>query len=217
MRALGAGLGAALLLVGCGDPAVDGAYEGQARFELGGLVCAIGNMDSPSTAMGIVWTTLAADATPLARIAGEAQGIDASVLPADFQLSLFDLPPGAATTRLRTDAGVVDLAIGIPVLFDDLDADGTFALSREPVLGVSRGQVILHRGSPAAIDATEVTLALDSLRSEWAIGKAVCDDVVGLTGFDLQPVNTGFDVWLFQGVIVNPLETLAPKTCLMPF
>jgi hypothetical protein len=188
MRGVRTVLGAVVLVGACGDPAVDGSYEGEARFELDGLVCAIGEMHSPTTAIGVMWTTLAADATRADTLAGEAQTIDTRALPADFHVSLFD----------------------------DLDGDGTLAPDREPVLGVARGQFVMHTELAPAGIAADVALAAERVPSGWSVGKAICD-AEALVGLEVLPSNTRFDVWLFDGVIVNPLESLAPKTCLMPF
>ncbi len=217
MRALRAAVGTALLMAACGDPAVDGAYEGQARFEVNGLVCAIGAMDSSTTAMGIAWTTLAPDATRSATIPGEAQPLDAHALPADFALSLFDVPPAGTTSAIRTFGGLYDVAIGIPVMFDDVDGDGTLAQGSEPVLGVARGQLVLYSERAVVDGRPEIPLAVNDLPTGWSVAKAVCDDDQLLTGLSLLPAATRFDVWLLDGIIDNPLEMLAPKTCLLPF
>jgi hypothetical protein len=217
MRAVSAGLGAVLMSVGCGDPAVDGAYEGEARFEVNGLVCAIGEMRSSTTAMGIAWTTLAPDATRLATLSGEAAPIDAAALPASFELPLFETPPAGTSTAIRTFGGAFDVAIGIPVLFEDLDGDGVLAQDTEPVLGMSRGQLVLYAAPVERGDVTEVPLEVDALPSGWSVAKALCDDTEQLTGLSLLPSATRFDVWLLDGIIDNPLEMLAPKTCLLPF
>jgi hypothetical protein len=216
MRGIRTVLGAVVLVGACGDPAVDGSYEGEARFELDGLVCAIGEMHSPTTAIGVMWTTLAADATRADTLAGEAQTIDTRALPADFHVSLFDAPPGGFSTAIHSEIGVLDIAIGIPILFDDLDGDGTLAPDREPVLGVARGQFVMHTELAPAGIAADVALAAERVPSGWSVGKAICD-AEALVGLEVLPSNTRFDVWLFDGVIVNPLESLAPKTCLMPF
>jgi hypothetical protein len=208
-------LGTVVLIAACGDPAVDGSYEGEARFEVDGLVCAIGKMHSPTTAIGIMWTTLSADATRLDTRAGEAQIVDASALPADFHLNLFDTPPAGFSTAIESDVGLLNLAIGIPFLFDDVDGDGTLAAS-EPVFGVARGQFVLHTDFAPTTATTDVPLAIEGAPAGWSVGKVMCDAGT-LIGLEVLPSDTRFDVWLFDGVIDNPLESLAPKTCLLPF
>lgn len=218
MRVLGAGLGTALLLAACGDPAVDGAYEGQAQYELNGLVCATGTMDHAATAMGIAWTTLAPDATRLATISGESAAIDASALPAKFELPLFDAPPAGVTSAIRTSDGLFDVAIGIPVMFADLDGDGVLAQGTEPVLGVSRGDLVLYAAPTPLAGSAVVALSVEGLSRGWSFGRTVCDDAQRLTGLTLQEPGTRYDVWLLGGVSTgNMLETAAPKTCLLPF
>jgi hypothetical protein len=216
MRAPRAVLGAVILIGACGDPAVDGSYEGEARFELDGLVCAIGKMPSPTTAIGVMWTTIGADASRSGTRAGEAQTIDTRALPADFHVSLFDTPPAGFSTAIESERGVLDVAIGIPYLFDDLDGDGTLEPQREPVLGVARGQFVLHSTLALPSATTDVPLAVEGAPDGWGVGKAICD-TEALIGLEVLPSDTRFDVWLFDGVIDNPLESLAPKTCLMPF
>lgn len=216
MRVPRAVLGAVLLAGACGDPAVDGTYEGEARFELNGLVCAIGEMHSPTTSIGVIWTTLANDGTRLDTLTGETHAIDTRALPADFSMSLFDAPPGGFSTAIHSEIGVLDIAIGIPILFDDLDGDGEFASESEPVLGASRGQFLLNTELAPAGVTSDVALSAVRIPSGWSIGQAVCDEQQGLVGLEVLPADTRFDVWLFAGVIDNPLESLAPKTCLMP-
>jgi hypothetical protein len=218
MRALRAGLGTALLMAACGDPAVDGAYEGQAQYELNGLVCATGTMDHAATAMGIAWTTLAPDATRVATTSGESAAIDASALSATFELPLFDAPPAGVTSAIRTSEGLFDVAIGIPVMFADLDGDGVLAQGTEPVLGVSRGDLVLYSTPALHGDGSEVALSVDGLPRGWSFGRVVCDDAQRLAALTVQAPGTRYDVWLLGGVSAgNMLETAAPKTCLLPF
>jgi len=216
MRGLGALLAAALI-AGC-DPAVDGTYEGEARFEVNGLVCAIGSTDSTTTAVGIAWTTLAPDATRLDTVGGEANFVDASAMPASFRMPLYGRPPAGATSRIRTVDGLFDVAIGIPVLFEDYDDDGALERDVEPVLGVGRGQFVLYtQPAVSGDDVVEVPLEA-AIRPGWSAGKAICDEALGLMGLELQPPDARFDVWLYEGAVAhNPLEQLAPQTCLLPF
>jgi len=208
---------ATALIVGCADPAVDGAYEGQARFELDGLVCAIGRLDASTTAIGIAWMTLAPDATRLDTVGGEAHLVDAIALPADFHVPLFDAPPAGVTTPIRTVDGLFDVAIGVPVLFDDLDGDGTLARDVESVLGVGRGHLVLYSQPAASADVIAVPLEVEAMPTGWSVSKVICDDALRLTGLEVVPSSSRFDVWLNPGVIDNVVEGLAPATCLLPF
>jgi hypothetical protein len=206
------GLCAVATLAACGDPAVDGTYEGKAELEMHGLICAIGKMDSSTTALGVAWTTLAPDATRLHTLPGETDSVDARKLPANFDMPLYDKPPAGAVTTI----GGYDVSIGIPFMFDDLDGDGVFSEETEPLLGVSRGQVVLY--SSVATSDGGVPLELTAPPLGWSVGKLVCDDSgTQLVGVDLVATDSRFDVWLYDGVIVNPLGTLAPKTCLYPY
>lgn len=216
MRALRASLGVALLLVGCGDPAVDGTYEGQASFELGGLICATGTMTTATTAMGIAWTTLAPDATRLSTVSGEGRAVNTVTLPVEFELTLFEFPPDGATSVIRTSDGLFDVAIGIPVMFEDLDGDGVLAQGSERVLGYDREELVLYT-SPARRATSEVPLSSDSLPRGWSVGTPVCDGAA-LTGLSVRPADTRYDVWLVAGASSdNRLEGAAPPTCLQPF
>lgn len=202
------------VLAACGDPAVDGTYEGEPRLELDGLVCAVGNMDA-TTALGVAWTVLGDDGRAIDVVPGEAQPIDAGLLPAEFRVSLFELPPIDVATAIVGDDGVVaNVAVGVPILFDDLDGDGAWQVA-EPVLGASRGQVILYGGASEA--GSDAALELEGIPNGYALGKARCADDA-LTGFALVSPTTRFDVWLFDGAVEhNPLEGHAPVTCLNPF
>lgn len=202
------------LLVGCGDPAVDGSYEGEALLQVRGLLCAFGEMDVPTASVGIMWTTLNADGTLQSSTPGEAQLIDARELPADFRVGLHEHPPAGAVTRIGGNGLVAELAIGIPVLFDDADLDGELQLS-ERVLGVGRGHVVTHTGNLAP-GSDAVALAVGDLPAGFSLAQTVCD-ADRVIGFDPLPLSTRIDVWLFDGIADNPIEGLAPTTCLAPF
>jgi hypothetical protein len=75
---------------------------------------------------------------------------------------------------------------------------------------------VLYSQHAAAVGIDEVSLAVDDLSPGWSVAKALCDQNL-LTGLSVQPATSRFDVWLLDGVIDNPLEMLAPKTCLLPF
>lgn len=197
-----------------GDPAVDATYEGEALLELNGLVCAVGRIDSPTTTLGVAWTTLSPSAATTL-VTGESQTIDARDLPADFRMPLFVEPPANISTTMRLGDALVPVDVGLPILFDDLDGDGIWAGELEPLLGAARGQVVLHAGTGAHIADSGLALGAQ-LSDGYSIANASCANGA-LTGFDVIPTETRIEIWLLEGVIPSPIEELAPETCFWPF
>lgn len=196
-----------------GDPAVDVSYEGEALHEMKGLVCAVGRLDSPTTKLGVAWTTLSPSAAS-SLVTGETQAIDARDLPADFRMPLFVEPPANMSTTMRLGDALVPVDVGLPIMFDDLDGDGIWAGDAEPLLGAARGQVLLHAGT--ATQVGDSGLALSALSEGYSVANASCANG-GLTGFDVIAPDTRIEIWLLEGVIPSPLEELAPETCFWPF
>lgn len=195
-----------------GDPAVDATYRGEALHELEGLVCAVGRLDSSTTKLGIVWTTLTAGGGS-ALATGETQSIDARDLPADFHMPLFVEPPANVATTMRLGDALVPVDVGLPIMFDDLDGDGVWTDEHEPLLGAARGQVLLHAG--AAAQVADSGLSVSQLSEGYSVANASCASGA-LTGFDVIPPDTRIEIWLLEGVIPSPIEELAPETCFWP-
>jgi hypothetical protein len=131
MRRGGLGLFVLLFAAGCGDRLVDDGFFGDATLRLRGIIgSALGN---PSHALvGAAWLGYSGLTEPTAGIETTALPITSIQFPPNFECDVLDPPPSAGRYTAH-DGGIIPASIRLArlVLFDDLDADGRFALDAE--------------------------------------------------------------------------------------
>ncbi|MBU0552119.1 hypothetical protein KKF91_08575 [Myxococcota bacterium] len=129
MRALW-GWGVALLLWGCGDPLVDGAYLGEELLRLEGSIWVRDGGEDEEAAklptgdlrLAILWTTgTLAETFENPVVSMREQTVTNGLFPARYTLSIYTHPPKAA---LQAAEGGGLYALGLLIIYLDIDGDG---------------------------------------------------------------------------------------------
>ena len=160
-------------LLACGDPLAGAAYKGEELYAIAGTVSDESLVELPADQLRvtILW------ARPDSGTAPYEPSIEVdTTFPARYRLGLFSPPDAASLNDAPWGGGV---ALGVPVLYQDTDGDGSFNDARDgdPVVG-GTDQVLL-------IYATETVPVPD-----------------GETG--LEPLAPGFHALEFSGEPCQP-------------
>jgi hypothetical protein len=119
---------AALLGAGCGDRLVEGGYFGDATLRLHGIIA--GSVGNPAHGMvGAAWLGYSGLIDPTAGVETTALPITSIQFPPNFECDVLD-PPSSTGRYAAHQGGVIPASIRLArlVLFDDVDADGRYAL-----------------------------------------------------------------------------------------
>jgi hypothetical protein len=164
-----------IVMPACGEGIVSGDFRGDPLLTVHGLVCGMETSLEPvAPKAGLLWKhpgerelafTISA-ITPVAE-----------PFPALFELPLFDPPPASSTERYETDRGDVIGGLGCPVVFDDLDRDGTFSAG-DHFLAIAWNQLILYVGERSEVGRVGVQklVGAERLKAGYQLVRGVCED-----------------------------------------
>ena len=126
----------AALLSGCGEPLQDASYLGEPLLTLSGEILLTKALDEDAERLrvAIFWMFQADE-----RLEVSEQLVVGTAFPALFSLSLFLPPPPEVMVPVPES-----VAIGLPLLYLDTDADRTWDVGTEAVVGGSSGTSILY-------------------------------------------------------------------------
>lgn len=150
---------AALALLGCGDPLVDGDYPGVPLLELDGTIV-FTSIEEIQDARGqlhlaLFWLTEPSSVAPEDAVTELAdQRVSISGLPGSYALRSYVPPPDAVRRELPGIAG--ELAIASILLYVDIDESGAWSPGVDWLVGGSRSAVVVWAAEPLAVG--EVTL-----------------------------------------------------------
>lgn len=158
------------MLVGCGDPLVDGSYPGEPLMTLEGSVYFVGTSaffgdDPAELRIAVFWAGGEVGE-------GEQQvAVDAS-FPAEYTLDLLKRPPASAHLEMPWARGA-RVAVGTPVLYYDVDEDGRWS-EADTLAGGNSGLGVLH-----VDDAVPADLAVEAGYQRASTNSPLCDTTTG--------------------------------------
>jgi hypothetical protein len=175
----------------CGDPLVDGRFEGDAIASMHGVICGreiVSKLHAPS--VGVIWAAIGPD---LVTAAKDTEPVLERRLPIDFELSIFDPPPSEMMGG--------DL-IGIPVLVDDLDGDGSF----------NAGQNGVH--APDELIGVSTLRVLRFENGAFTTVEAVCGPNRTIAELHPSKTNASIDITPFPQLAILSDADAPPSRCL---
>jgi hypothetical protein len=135
----------ALTGAGCGDPMVNGDYQGEPLLVLHGTVLANYAPEELRWPAGelrltIDWARWSGDGGRTGYDARDLETVTA--FPAEYWLKFYQPPPDAARFTPVWSGGVA-IAVGTPLLYIDRDADRQWDYEDDPIVGGSEDQVVV--------------------------------------------------------------------------
>ena len=127
-----------LSLVACGDPLVGAGYQGVPLMQLGGQVIIDDVMDEPQgeIRVAVYWSSRGEHG-----LEHQQETRVGTSFPANYTLTLYTPPPDEVLYQ-PPHAGA-PMAIGVPIVYDDIGGDGGFS-DGDTVLGGSQDVLILY-------------------------------------------------------------------------
>jgi hypothetical protein len=209
---------AVLALLGaaaCGDPLLPADYPGTPMMTLNGFISlSTVPVEAKRPILAIQWKWLDPSTRALFASFGPYEPIGMTTLPSTFELDVVDLPPEVVRRSYAVGDRFIDCEVGCPVVFDDLDGNGTHDLD-EPLIAISLDQLVVHVEDASGGAMTDSRFQFedgDRVTSGFHLVEGVCGSSVPNGTLRFIDSGTEVDVRLLDPV-THQMPSVAEGNC----